>query len=216
VLATINGDGRVLPARQLNPDVVRAWREAAQDAPFPAPFLCVAALLAHALVWAPRPSRATLLAPLPATLGFLVLWGLAEQEVARERPMRVHRALGPREAAYLTVAPLGDDRVRLLVSAGEEGDAFLRVLLAHEASGEPPRPSLLWSRDGEVVVLRVANEPLLALDRAGERTGWLPAEAADWPRPEAGAEPVEALQRRSEARMAVTRLVDRHGGFHAR
>ncbi|MGQ0613243.1 MAG: hypothetical protein ACT4PV_05840 [Planctomycetaceae bacterium] len=216
LLVALNGDGRLLPGRQLNPEIVRAWREAVRDAALPAPFLCLGAVLAHLLVWAPRPSRATLLAPLPATLGFLVLFALTDQEAERARPILVVRELGPTGSAFLSVAPKGEVGARLIVSAGGDDDALLSLLLVHDTEGAPPRPSLLWSKDGELVVVRSAHEPLLALRRGGGSTGWLPTAAADWPRDEGGAEAVEAIRRRSEARKAVTELVDRHGGFYAR
>ncbi len=216
MLVALNGDGRLLPGRQLNPEVVRAWRETVEGAAFPAPFFCLLALLAHLLVWAPRPARGTLLAPLPATLGFLVLFALTDQETDRARPIVVVREFGPTGSAFLSVAPRGAEGARLVVSAGGDDDALLRVLLVHDAESAPPRPSLLWSKDGEVVVVRAAHEPLLALLRRGGNTGWLPTAAADWPRDEAGVQAVEATRRRSEARKAVTELVERHGGFYAR
>lgn len=210
MLATLGGDGRILPGRQLNPEVLRGLGASLAEAPlgFPAPSLAVCALAAHALLWAPRPDRAGLLAPLPATLLFGLLAATSPEDT-----IEFHRSIGPEETAYLTLQTRAGRGCRLVVASGPDDAAFLRVRLVHDAESAPPRPKLRWSADGAVLVVSALGEDLLALPRDGEPVGFLPTAANAWPRENRATEPADALRARGEARLAVAKLVAEHGGL---
>jgi len=213
MLVTLNGDGRILPGRQLNPDVVNHWANAlaAADSPFPGPAFYVAALLAHALLWAPKPDRAGVLAPLPATLAFAFLF-LSSGDPSPGTPI-VFRGVGPDETAYLTLTPKTGGRCRMIVASGPDDATFLPVRYEHDAESPPLQPRLRWSKDGQVLVVSALREDLLALPRDGDPVGFLPTAANAWPREDPTTEPADAVRARSEARLAVSRLVAEHGGF---
>jgi hypothetical protein len=209
MLVTLAGDGRILPGRQLHPEVMGGLGASLADAPlgFPAPYLAVVALLAHALVWAVRPDRAGFLAPLPSTLLFGAL-----AAVRPEDRFEFHRAVGPEETAYLTLQTRADGSCRLLVASGPDDAVFLRVRHVHDAESAPPAPKLRWSADGAVLVVAALGEDLLALPREGEPVGYLPRAANAWPREDRSTEPADALRARSEARLQVAKLLQEHGG----
>jgi len=209
-LASLTGDGRVLPGFQLHPFQVDAW---GRWGVITEPLLwIVIAVSGHLLVWVPKPRYRSFFLPLPATLCFclllLVINGRRDQKA-----LTIEWAVGPHADAYLTLVPSGDD-VRLVVAHGRRDDTLLDVLHVHEAKGWPGKPRVEWTADGRVIVVSFNRQRIFALTLDGETTGWLPTKPFDWPRLTKTAESAEALSRHSEARMNVDRLIHRHGRIY--
>ena len=102
----------------------------------------------------------------------------------------------------------------MLFSVGEGSEVFLPILHEHEAGSPPPKPSLWWSNDGEVITFTTqGGKPFFAVDRDGNTAGWIPAGDEAWPVP--GKSPGDSVQfqrRVSSARVEVTKVLDEHGG----
>lgn len=210
-LAMLSGDGRVLPGRQISPDIVRYWVE---HLPVPHPGWLLGAVLAHAVLWMARPDRRGILLPLPATLIFVLLFFALEQRAESPGAILRGRALGPGRAAWLTQVPTPEG-CRLVVSQGDPADTLPRLLLVHEAEGTPPRLRLYWTADGAGVIVSIGDQPHLALGIDGEVVGALPERASEWPQESVALEPTGARLRFSEAKRDVAEYLKRHGGIHA-
>ncbi|MFQ5844818.1 MAG: hypothetical protein ACE5JG_07510 [Planctomycetota bacterium] len=206
----LTGDGRVLPGLQLNPDQV--WTLGSgldRDAhPLTEPLLALIVLLAHLVLWAPRPRWETALLPLPATLGFVGLLAVGVGRVQPGRPIEHQRALAPGRAAYLTVVPAGKG-VKILVAAGRPGDLFLDLLYFHEAETPPPRPRIRWTLDGEAIVVSVLRQPLLGIEPDGTIVGRLPGRDGGWPSEKPALLSAEARRLLSRARFEVDGMLRR-------
>jgi hypothetical protein len=217
-LAALTGDGRLIPGLQLSPGVQRYWTELllAERIPASHPALGLFAVVAHLLVLLPRPSRRTLLYPLPATLVFLLLIVILQKRT-EGRPILHHRADGPGQTAFLTIAPVGEgSAVRMIVASGEAGGPFLCVRHVHRADSPPPKPRLYWTRDGEGIVLTVRSRRLLGLDLDGGVAGWLPEERHEWPSAAFKGESPATQRRLTRAERDVAEFVKNHHGIYVR
>jgi len=212
LLVALSGDGRVVPGQQLSPGVVAWWRESLGDGPLAQPALLTGALLLHVLAVAPRPDLRAVVAFLPSTAAFLVLFAVLLGRGERA-PSEHLVALGPGRLAHLTLVPLEGDRTRMVFSQAEGGSTLLDVLLVHVAEGAPPEPRIEWTRDGAAVVFGSRRRRILALPLHGPPIGALPERAAEWPHADPATEPVPMRVRFSEARMLVDRYVQAHGGI---
>lgn len=218
LLAMLTGDGRILPGSQFHPSLKAMWGDTLAGTPWPDPHWMLLALLGHALIVFPKPERATLLRPLPATMLFVVLYFVIHARTDWP-PTRYDRAPGPGTFAYLTIAPRGDGAdCRILIALGTEDDAFIDVVHAHEAGGWPPvdpqPPTLFWTKDGHAVVLSILRQPLLAIEvESGKVVGGLPSTPAEWPRKNPDALSTNARRTLSEWRHDVDYFIHEHGGL---
>jgi hypothetical protein len=218
-LACLTGDGHVLPGYQLSPKVIDFWRDRIVSGRLPPPepaFLWVV-VLAHLLVAIPRPGRRGVLLPLPATLVFVALFVVLEQRSERPPAPPPRHAVGPAGEAFLTIHPLGEERVRMILAEGEVDAPFLRVRHTHRAESAPPRPRLFWTSDGEGLVLSVRRERLFAVHLpTGETIGDLPERSHDWPAAVPDVESVAHRRRFSLAEKNVSLFIRDHGGLYIR
>ena len=209
------GDGRLLPGWQISPDV-RNWFASRYDGalPPPDPLFLIAAVLAHlALLVTRKSERGAVL--WPATLVFVagLMWFQARQS---DRPISYRRTVGPDGVAFLTIAPLEDEKARVVFAHGEPGAAFARVLHVADTERVPVDTRLLWTNDGAAIILQVGRRRTFAITRDGEPIGYLPQRSHEWPladpRKEAG--PVRA--RLSEGAKDVDMFLQKHGGLYVR
>jgi len=210
---TVFGAGEILPGRQLNPDVQRYWAQLLDHRLLPTPraSFCLAVILAHLLVMVSHPSRRTALLPLPATALFVIYFFIARTPQEIGFPAR---SMGEREVAYLTVIERGG-RTRLWFSIGHDEDLFLRIAHRHEADSAPPEPWLRWSRDGAILTFTTRRAmPFFALGAGDEAIGWLPVVEHEWPKKlPSPADDTDYRRRLSTAQVAVTKILNEHGGL---
>jgi hypothetical protein len=207
------GGGVLLPGRQLNPAIVAEWQQVLSGTPLLSPWFTLVTLLAHLLVLISLPDRTGLLRPLPATVVFLALMLVARQSMARG-PSQVVTGIGPDRVACLSIIPIGDGSVRMLLAEGAATDPLFDIRYDHAVTGPPPKPQVVWTKDGQVIVFRSRARALLALGVDGAVIGSLPSVKEDWPQENPNHESLSARRKFSRARMEVDRFVGEHGGFH--
>ena len=218
-LAVLTGDGRIIPGRQFNPNLKAIWGDSLAGTPWPDPNWLLLGLLAHALVVFPRPDRASVLRPLPATLLLLVLYFVIDSRTDWPAT-RYQVEPGPGTLAFLTIAPRGDgEDCRIMIALGTRDNVFLDVIYRHEAGGWPPvdprPPRLFWTKDGLAVVLSIMRSPLLAVViETGEVVGGLPSAREDWPRKNPDALSNDTRRMLSEWRHDVDYFIHQHGGLN--
>jgi len=212
LLIALNGDGRVLPGYQLSPGIVNWWRHALGTGMLAQPAVLTAALLLHVLAVAPRPGLRAVLAFVPSSVAFVVLFAVLSARDGAPPPEHVV-ALGPGRLALLTLVPLDGGRTRMIFAETEGGTKLLRVLHVHVAEGEPPSPRVEWTLDGEAVVFMTLRRRIFALPLHGPPIGLLPDRASEWPHEDPATEPVPMRAKYSQARMLVDRYIQAHGGI---
>jgi len=213
LLFTLSGGGVLLPGRQINPAIVAEWQGILAGTPLISPWLVLVTLLAHLAILIIRPGRAGLLWPLPATIACLALMVVVQQRMDRG-PSRIVPGIGPERIAYLTIEPTSSDgAVRLMFAEGAASDPLFEIRYVHDVAGAPPKPQLVWTKDGQVIVFRSRTRGLLALGPDGALIGKLPLIAEDWPQTDPNVERISAREEFSRARMEVDQFVREHGGF---
>lgn len=210
LLAWLTSNGVVFPGLQISPGLkayyfAEVWYDRAWGLE---PGLLALVVPAHLLACMPRLSAGWLKGPLPPTvifLGFLVYF-LSPPRIAAER------APGPERMAYLTVVEQGDG-AQLVLAHGPRRATFLDVVHVHETESPPPHLRLLWTKDGQGIVIRIGNDRPFAVDLEGRVTGALPVHAHEWPTP-GGYRSPDVRRRFSRARRDVAEFVQNHGGLY--
>jgi hypothetical protein len=213
LLGSFTGDGRLVPGYQLNPEMV--WHAAALI-PRAAlnPYLGLLAIVAHLLVFLPRPSRMGSLLPMPATLLFVVLTVMMQRRVEAGPPQHA-LGIGPDRIAYLTLQSADSETgTRLILATGRPEDRLLDVRLVRSLESFPPRVRVYWTKDGEGLVLSVRNKRILALGTDGTQVGWLPSKSHEWPSEVPYAESLDTQRKLSQAQRDVAEFVKTRGGIY--
>lgn len=212
LLAWLTSDGIVVPGVQVSPGLksyylAEVWHGRAWGL---TPWLLLLVVPAHLLACVPRLEAAWLKGPLPATVVFLALLVY----FLDPSPMAGERAIGPEREAYLTLTKRGDG-ARLVLAHGLPQAAFLEVVHVHETESHLPRLQLLWTKDGQGIVVQAGAGRPFAVDLEGNVTGALPAQAHEWPTRDGYTSP--AVRRRfSQARRDVAEFIQKHGGLYIR
>jgi hypothetical protein len=213
LLSSFTGDGRLVPGYQLNPEMV--WHAAALiPTAVLSPYLGLLAIVAHLLVFLPRPGRSGCLLPLPATLLFVVLTVVMQQRVDAGPPEHA-LGIGPERIAYLTLKSTdAEGGKRLILATGRPEDRLLKVRLVRSLESTPPRVRVYWTKDGEALILSVRNKRLLALATDGREVGWLPSKSHEWPSEVPYAESLNTQRKLSQAQRDVAEFVKSRGGIY--
>jgi hypothetical protein len=211
LVVTLTGAGEILPGHQLDPRVQQYWAQLIVDGKVlaPRPDYLLIAILGYILAVVARPGKAAALRVLPALLVFVALFFA----MRNPDPIGYARASYGSSNAFLTMIREGR-QTRLIFSVGDADEVFLPILHEHEAGRVPPKASLWWSRDAEVITFTTrGGKPYFAVDREKNSVGWLPSGRESWPdRGKAVTDSVAFQRTVSTARVEVAKLLDEHGG----